>query len=82
MRNGAELLAAHDEAIRQFELFISEFPTSRLGDDAAWRIVQSRRLSGQRDWREALSRFVEDYPESRWTARLRAGEFDWAEVAR
>ena len=44
-----------------------EFPHSRLRDDAAWEVVQVRRLQGeQAAFEEALRGFLEDYPESRY----------------
>lgn len=59
-------LQDYDNAAKYFERFIREFPHSRLRDDAAWHLVEIERLRGdQRAYERALSRFVEDYPESR-----------------
>lgn len=62
-----EELEDYDAAIEQFEKFINEFPNSRLKDDAAWEVVKAIKLKGNdSDHRDAMERFIADYPESRY----------------
>jgi tetratricopeptide (TPR) repeat protein len=61
----------YPQAISHFERFIEDFPTSIDTDDAAWNIVQARRLMGDdrpkdnERYRQALTDFVQEYPLSR-----------------
>ena len=66
----------YDRAIQHFEQYIDDFPASVYTDDAAWHIVEARRLAGNRGaYRDALRSFIEDFPESRHvrTAQTRLG---------
>ncbi|MGM0555715.1 MAG: tetratricopeptide repeat protein [Myxococcota bacterium] len=69
-------LDRYDVAIDQFEQYLDDFPTSLFADDAAWHILEARRLLGERTaYREAMRQFIDEYPESRHvrTAKTRLG---------
>lgn len=59
-------LKQYNKAIKQFKTFIDEFPTSLLRDDAAWQIVECKRLQSASDYTESLKQFIKSYPESRY----------------
>lgn len=67
-------LGDHERAIAYFERFIADYPDATLTDDAAWHLVEARRLQGDAGrYREALEQFVEAFDYSRHvdTARRR-----------
>lgn len=54
-------------ATEHLQIFLSRFPDDQRADDAAWHLVQIRRLKGQQaGFERALRRFLRDYPESRY----------------
>lgn len=59
-------LKQYNKAIGQFKTFIDEFPTSLLRDDAAWQIVECKRLQNASDYTQSLQQFIKSYPESRY----------------
>lgn len=60
------------EAIDHFEQYLSDFPRNRRADDSAWHIAHAHRLAGETDaYRRALTRLVEDFPESRYVDSAR-----------
>jgi outer membrane protein assembly factor BamD (BamD/ComL family) len=69
-------LDRYDTAVGHFEQYLDDFPTSLFADDAAWHIIEAKRLSGDRqDYRDAMRAFIDDFPESRHvrTAKARLG---------
>lgn len=73
-----EYLGDYPKAIDTFQRYLDDFPTSLDADDAAWNIVQARRLMGDRDaYEHSLREFTADYPHSRYVReakrRLQAG---------
>ena len=59
-------LKDYDRAAKQYRVFLEEFPDSRLADDAAWQLVELKRLSGAEDYARARAQFLKSYPHSRF----------------
>jgi tetratricopeptide (TPR) repeat protein len=57
-------------ARREFERFLSDYEDSLLRDDAAWGIVRATWAGeGEQAGKQAMGKFVEAYPESRYVRR-------------
>ena len=60
------------EAIDHFERYLADFPRNRRADDSAWHLSQAHRLAGDRsEYRRALKRLIEEFPESRFVEPAR-----------
>lgn len=58
-------------ASKWFKRYLKKFSDGLLNDDAAWNLVQAKRLVGDDAvYQRALEDFVEEYPESRYVRRL------------
>ena len=69
-------LGDYDGAIHWFKRYLKKFPHGLLSDDAAWNIVEARRLSGDEErYQKGLREFIRAYPESRYVrqATVRLG---------
>ncbi len=63
----------YDGAARWFRRYLKAYPDGILSDDAAWNLVEAHRLRGDEPgyW-AAMTRFLTDYPESRYARRASA----------
>ena len=65
-------LSEYREAIEHFRRYLADFPRNAKADDSAWHIAHAYRLMGDRsEYRKALRRLIEEFPESRYVERAR-----------
>lgn len=66
-------LGDYDNAVRWFDRYLDQFPDGLLNDDAAWHIVEARRLNGdEAGYQRAMQDFAENFPESRYVRQIDA----------
>ncbi len=77
MRRGTiylDELGLPKRAVREFDVFLSDFEYNKLRDDVAWLRLRALREAGEvRAYERGLERFVKDYPESRYQRKLKEG---------
>jgi tetratricopeptide (TPR) repeat protein len=64
----------YDAARHYFQSYLEDFPDNTLADDAAWNLVEVKRLAGHADYSASRERFVRAFPWSRHARRARKSE--------